>query len=227
MIISHRHRFIFIKPKKVAGTSIEIALSRICGPEDVLTPLGAKDEKQRQMWSNLSAQNYRLSLWDMKRQDIFSLIAGKPYRFRKHMTAEQMRVHLTPKIWNDYFKFTVERNPFDKVVSLYYWRGGPEKYGTVNDFLKNGGLRNCKSYDAYSINEIVAVDKVYPFEDLDSMCEELSAKFDIDQPVEMPIFKAKSNTRKVKSYKDIVDEEARELIEIAFAREIKLMGYSF
>ena len=76
MIISHRHRFIFIKPKKVAGTSIEISLSRICGPEDVLTPLGAKDEKQRQMWANRSSQNYRLPLWDLKNQDVKSLISG-------------------------------------------------------------------------------------------------------------------------------------------------------
>lgn len=32
MIVSHRYRYIFIKTKKTAGTSIEIALSRHCGP---------------------------------------------------------------------------------------------------------------------------------------------------------------------------------------------------
>ena len=40
MIISHKHKFIFIKPQKTAGTSVELLLSRICGPEDVITPLG-------------------------------------------------------------------------------------------------------------------------------------------------------------------------------------------
>jgi hypothetical protein len=39
MIISHRHRFIFIKTRKTAGTSIEVYLSRFCGEEDVVTPL--------------------------------------------------------------------------------------------------------------------------------------------------------------------------------------------
>ena len=38
MIISHKHRFIFIKNRKVGSTSVEQALQPICGPDDVLTP---------------------------------------------------------------------------------------------------------------------------------------------------------------------------------------------
>jgi enoyl-CoA hydratase len=36
MIISHKHKFIFIKTIRTAGTSIEIALSEKCGSEDEL-----------------------------------------------------------------------------------------------------------------------------------------------------------------------------------------------
>ncbi|MEL6382956.1 MAG: chondroitin 4-O-sulfotransferase, partial [Cyanobacteria bacterium J06626_18] len=32
MIISHEYKFIFLKTRKTAGTSIEIALSKFCGP---------------------------------------------------------------------------------------------------------------------------------------------------------------------------------------------------
>src|SRR5690554_5738319 len=39
MIVSHRHKFIFIKTKKTAGTSIELALRQICGPEDIISPV--------------------------------------------------------------------------------------------------------------------------------------------------------------------------------------------
>jgi len=47
VIISHKHRFIFLKTKKTASTSIEISLSRYCGENDVITPIELKDEKER------------------------------------------------------------------------------------------------------------------------------------------------------------------------------------
>jgi len=42
MIISHAHRFVFIKTRKTAGTSLEIARSRYCGARDVITAIDAE-----------------------------------------------------------------------------------------------------------------------------------------------------------------------------------------
>ena len=39
MIISHKYRFIFVKTRKTAGTSVEAYLSQHCGDSDVLTPI--------------------------------------------------------------------------------------------------------------------------------------------------------------------------------------------
>lgn len=37
MIVSHRHRFVFVKTRKTAGSSIEAALFPFLGPDDICT----------------------------------------------------------------------------------------------------------------------------------------------------------------------------------------------
>lgn len=43
MIVCHEHKFIFIKTRKTAGTSAEIALSQHCGTRDIITPMAPED----------------------------------------------------------------------------------------------------------------------------------------------------------------------------------------
>ena len=39
MILSHKNKFIFLKTKKTASTSIELLLSKVCGKNDIITPV--------------------------------------------------------------------------------------------------------------------------------------------------------------------------------------------
>ena len=49
MIISHKYKYIFLKTNKTAGTSIEIALSKHCDHNDIITPISAEDEAIRKI----------------------------------------------------------------------------------------------------------------------------------------------------------------------------------
>lgn len=122
MIICHSLRLIFIKTKKVGGTSFEIALSKFCGPECVITPLMEDDEKLRAQLGFRGAQNW------------------EDHGFTAHSTAAEVRAAV-PELWRDYRTVTIWRDPFDALVSRYYWRRGDRKGVSFEDFvLRNQGL---------------------------------------------------------------------------------------
>ena len=125
MIVSHRHRFLFVKTKKTAGTSLEIALSGICGPEDVITPISPPDEAERRRLGypgprNLEPATSRRGGLELVRR----LRRRDAPRFRNHMPAAGIRRLVPQAVWDGYFKFCFDRNPWDRAVSLYHWLGG-------------------------------------------------------------------------------------------------------
>jgi len=106
VIVSHKYRFIFIKTHKVAGTSIEFALTRFAGEDSIVTPFSVRiDERERERSGFGIARNNKTG-------------AGE---YRAHTAAEEVRNLLGRETFGRYFKFSVERNPYDKVVSLYTW----------------------------------------------------------------------------------------------------------
>jgi len=58
MIASFSRRFVFLKTRKTAGTSVELALSSACGPEDIVTPISLEDEHLRVRDGVIGARNF-------------------------------------------------------------------------------------------------------------------------------------------------------------------------
>lgn len=115
MIVSHRYRFIFLKTRKTGGTSVEIGLSRFCSPADIITPVTLQDEQLRASLGYPGPRNAAIALRHYETLDWLRLL-GKRRRkqYFNHATAEYVRHHIGESIWNSYFKFCFERNPFDK-----------------------------------------------------------------------------------------------------------------
>ena len=142
MIISHKYRFIFLKTSKTAGTSVEIALSRFCGPDDVITPVSPEDEEKRRLAGGLPPQNYTGSpLQHTPMQWWKKLSRGKPpMRFYNHIPARKIRRRVGSEVWDQYYKFCIVRNPWDRVISQYYWRQkklSDEQMPSIREFLES------------------------------------------------------------------------------------------
>ena len=79
MIVSHQHKFIFMKTMKTASSSMEIALSEILAPDDILTPARADLDEMRS--GGPGGQNYRLDHPDVPRIPVWRRILGRPERY--------------------------------------------------------------------------------------------------------------------------------------------------
>jgi hypothetical protein len=230
MIISHEHKFIFLKTKKTAGTSIELALSQLCGPGDIIAPLTAVDEALRA--GGRGAQNWRLHGWWQSPRPLFERrlfkFTAEDYGFYNHMPAVEAKALLNDdKIWRSYFKFAFDRNPWDRQVSAYHFRyRGKERPPSFPYFLDRDRRARLNNYEIYSIDGEPCVDFLGRFETLEEdfqrALSQLRLKFEHALP------RAKSGIRQHnKHYRDYYDDRTREVVGGWYDREIKLLGYSF
>lgn len=236
MIVSHKHKFIFIKTRKTAGTSVEMALRAICGDEDIITPLVKKDEKKAEELGVKGTQNCHIPLPRYSAMDWISLfkrifIRGKFKRlnYYNHMSAYDVKRYVGEEVWDSYYKFCFDRNPFDKFISLFYWVQWHEgrKYNDFVDFIESDGLSMTMGYDLYSINKTVAVDKVYKYEEMVESLEDVSRKLNLAEPLKLFKYKAKGDVRKDRRpSNEVLNKEEQKILKIAFAREMELLEYA-
>ena len=231
MILSHKHRFIFLKTRKTAGTSVELALSQLCGPDDILTPISQKDEEKRAALPGPGAQNWQKGIRINRLERFVGKLIHQRARgrgFFNHVQAREVKRIAGADIWNSYFKFSVERNPWDRQVSLYYWRyRNPKKRPTFDAFIKNAYWRKkVDNYDIYSLNGEIAADFVIQYDRLDQGFDEALNRIGITDRPEIPTSKSGTRTGG-RDYRDHYTDETRDMVGAWYAREIEAFGYRF
>ncbi len=227
MIVSHKHKFIFIKTEKTAGTSLEIALSRICGQDDIITPISKADETLRWEMGGLSPRNYNIPFHKYSRRDWFDFfLKKKRISFYNHVGSEFIKDHLDSHAWNSYYKFCFERNPWDKVVSFYFWRNKTEPRKPISDFVQREEANILRGFSLYTIRSQMAVDHVYHYENLEESIVHIAEKLGLKAELQLP--RAKSGFRSSRqSYRDLLSDADRRKIAVVYAREIALFNYEW
>ena len=142
MILSERFRFVFIKGMKVAGTSVEMALAPVCGPDDVVTPISGIDELERiarggrcRNYSDDPAAEaaYLQRLSAARREDLGRIPRPKEKYFNHMSLAEVMRQYQKPL--GDFRIVCVERSPYSKVLSWLNMKLSYQHYATGSGSL--------------------------------------------------------------------------------------------
>lgn len=244
MIVSHKYKYIFTKPRKVASTSLEIALSQHCGPEDIITP-------------NISSNKID--------DDSYTDRAQNDVGFFNHIRPSRIKKKIGSKTFNEYTVFTVVRNPWDMLVSRYFWEtsGGAPVHKTPSQVLGEirrkplnldlyGKLFNAlrwkigkkdvgpgDSFETFMKKlPLNYSNKKYYFtwfgtpwndhviryehlaEDYETVCTTIGIPYE-------PLPHLKTKTRKSRDYREFYTPKTRKWVEKKFKKEIATFGYSF
>jgi hypothetical protein len=246
MLLSHRYQFIFIKTVKTAGTSVESYFEPYCMFDGEWEQSHARNEYVSEAGIIGARAQRHQKLW--KRQ------LRKP-KYRNHMPAWEIKNLVGDNIWNNYFKFTVVRNPFDKLVSKYLFKEMKinNYYGKVHLFSRKlksmmstkkspldcaegeteierfrSWLKNGANpvdRDKYMIENHVCVDYFIRFENLQEDIKEVCERLSLPFDPKRIPEFKKGHRNNEIPVKDYYDQETEDIVRNLYDWEIKKFGY--
>lgn len=223
MLISHKKRFIFIHIYKTAGTSVMHALL----PYARLIDRMAYEYMftRRIFWKINDVMGWRDS--GMRQ------FTG----FHKHATAYEVQRKLGRKTFDSYFKFAFVRNPFDSLVSLYFYILQHYKHRdhetVVNmkfpEFIKWYLTTEPKLHLDFLMTptrDRLLVNYVGRFETLSQDTAAIREKLGLEAVEEMK-HKNPSVKRKKENFRHYYDDECIALVSDYFKADLDGLGYDF
>ena len=247
MILSEQHQFIFIKGRKVAGTSIEASLSTLCGKNDIITPISIIDEKKRLSQGSPGAQNFGLSTLENNRylaqvrnvppEQLFTIKMPKG-QFYNHMPLTEV-LELYPLPIKDWAIFAIERCPYSKVISLanmllkyrdYQMNGKAmisqqgELKQHIQTIIDNKSVLDVRNIDLYKNASGEVCGTILRYESVQEDFNHMMSKLGIDKPPALPHYKQglSSNTL---NPTDIFTRKQIDFINEAFEEEFLTFDY--
>jgi hypothetical protein len=194
---------------------MEMALSKICGPDDILpAKLRPEDEQLRRELSGRGAQH--------------DTNPDGTSRFYGHMPAAEIKVLVGETVWNSYYKWCFERNPWDKLISYYCGRHrDPATRPPLSTFLESGSAHRAVNFRLYTIGAELAVDHVARYENISNEIGRIAARLDLPlSGADLPRVNVGIRPDR-EHYSEIYTPEERDFVSGLFADEIALHGYRY
>lgn len=235
MIICRSLGFIFLKPLKVGGTSVQQTIGTACGGGDAVSALFLEPEDLPRF--------ARSRLEPIPEHTDPANPRATRYRINTSLTTHalpaQVRQEAGEAAWEHCFKFTVVRNPWDLMVSF-------RKVALLNpsgsklplaenftDFVRGFAFKNlAPPFDTHPVNDCwyFAAAGGYPLVDYFIRFEDLQAGFDqVCDHVSLPRRRLLhlQNKGVRPAYRDHYTPETREIVATLFRRDIEFFGYEF
>lgn len=221
MLISHIYKFIYLKPKKVAGTSTEVFLKKYCINPNKISLF------ENQLQHNKNKISFKFpteSQYGIITNGIGEDTNNSP--LITHATCEDIIKEVGNDIWDNYIKITNIRNPWDLAVSMFHWKSKLNNSNTnFDDFINQswvqGDLRGNKkiwSYQGQFDFEYIRFENLE--EDILKVCEKLNIPV---TNINLGHYKKMDR----KPYQEYYDEKTKKIIEAVYKKEIEFFNYKF
>jgi hypothetical protein len=145
------------------------------------------------------------------------------------MPAHAIRSQIGLDIWDSYFKFCVERNPWEKTLSYYHMKKSREDNGlTLDRYLSGKEFPiNFQKYTEPGNPNKIIVNRVLRYEQLIEHLGQVFQERGVPFQGSLGV-NAKSEYRTDRRpYQDVYTPEQAKLIGNIFSHEILLHGYEF
>ncbi|MEM7059364.1 MAG: sulfotransferase family 2 domain-containing protein [Pseudomonadota bacterium] len=157
---------------------------------------------------------------------------------KNHLTAVSLRDEMGADEWARRFTFAVVRNPFDRVVSIYFYRvrTGQSNLGgrhlNINQWVERVWAEEDPAYLGNAVlvapafawvsdGDDLIVDEVLKLEDLDQEWKRVAERLGVT--VRPGVVNANSHP----PYQDLLSPVARKTLQKAFAQDMDRFGYRY
>lgn len=221
MIISKKHKFIFLKSSRVSGTTMQFGLSTQCHEEDLISFNSNFNKIKVKVKKKFNIKNPNFFVTNIFFFPRFILKSNSSFLLKKlssfylkylkseHIEANKVKKLLNKSDFKKYFKFTIVRNPYDQFESYFYH----SKSIDFKNFCKRNAVKFfSKEKKIISINNKLVVDKVLKYEDGFKNIMFLKKKFNFDNNFSNYYKNNKINFINKRFKKNLYDDETKNII---------------
>ena len=213
-MICHKRKLIFIHIPKCAGSSI-----------------------------NHYYFNTKNISWKIPNYDVLYGWCPKRKIHMQHATSQQLLETdlISEENWNDYFKFTFVRNPWDRAYSDYLWIMNDRNVkGSFKDFLTKSGpffevLNNNNSMnfrgdhlipqtDFFNLSGEFSLNFIGRFETLQKDILKINTELNINKQFN---FHDKKNLNRYSHYSHFYSKSRKKIVNMNYKKDIEILKYQF